>query len=321
PGIGRLRLQGRFFRRKGKQKHAPPKLVRSIGGACFSLPGPQGTPNSPPAPPYCTIGSMKRLATVLVLSAGAFAAAPEQFSTSKGALQITPIQHASLMIQAGGKVMYIDPAQGSYDGLPQADYILITDIHSDHLEAAVHRHSGAEGGVHDHHQRHGDFERRNQNHRRFSGGSHTHVQSDARAPAVPYQGARQRLYRDVWGEALLLLRRYGRHSRNEGATEYRRGVRVHEPALHDDARGGRRGGARVPPGGGLPVPLQRLRHEGVRQGARRQRHRRSPARLVSEIAGELYLPPRPAGAAMPPPIPLLSLEGGTMPFKRRYTAM
>jgi L-ascorbate metabolism protein UlaG (beta-lactamase superfamily) len=80
---------------------------------------------------------MRRLATVCVLSAGAFAATPEQFSTSKGALQITPIQHASLMIQAGGKVMYIDPAQGSYDGRPQADYILITDIHSDHLAAAV----------------------------------------------------------------------------------------------------------------------------------------------------------------------------------------
>jgi len=80
---------------------------------------------------------MRRLATVLVLSAGAFAAAPEQFSTSKGALRITPIQHASLMIQAGGKVMYIDPAQGSYDGLPQADTILITDIHGDHMVPAV----------------------------------------------------------------------------------------------------------------------------------------------------------------------------------------
>jgi L-ascorbate metabolism protein UlaG (beta-lactamase superfamily) len=37
------------------------------------------------------------------------------------------------MIQAGGKVLYVDPVQGSYDGLPQADYILVTDIHGDHL--------------------------------------------------------------------------------------------------------------------------------------------------------------------------------------------
>src|ERR1035438_10451291 len=79
---------------------------------------------------------MKRLAIALVLSAGAFTA-PEQFSTSKGPLLITPIQHASLMIQAGGKVMYIDPAQGSYDGRPQADYILITDIHGDHMVPAL----------------------------------------------------------------------------------------------------------------------------------------------------------------------------------------
>jgi L-ascorbate metabolism protein UlaG (beta-lactamase superfamily) len=80
---------------------------------------------------------MTRLATALLLTAGALAAAPEQFSTSKGPLQITPIQHASLMIQAGGKVMYIDPAQGKYDGLPQADYILITDIHGDHMVPAL----------------------------------------------------------------------------------------------------------------------------------------------------------------------------------------
>jgi len=80
---------------------------------------------------------MKRLATALALSAAAFAAAPEQFQTSAGTLRITPIQHASLMIQAGGKVMYVDPAQGSYEGLPQGDYILITDIHGDHMSAAV----------------------------------------------------------------------------------------------------------------------------------------------------------------------------------------
>ena len=76
------------------------------------------------------------MAMALVLSAGAFAA-PEQFSTSKGPVLITPIEHASLMLQAGGKVIYVDPAQGSYDGRPRADYILITDIHSDHMAPAV----------------------------------------------------------------------------------------------------------------------------------------------------------------------------------------
>jgi L-ascorbate metabolism protein UlaG (beta-lactamase superfamily) len=81
---------------------------------------------------------MKRFALTLALvTSAAFAATPEEFSTSAGTLQLTPIQHASLMIKAGGKVMYVDPAQGSYDGLPQADYILITDIHGDHMVPAL----------------------------------------------------------------------------------------------------------------------------------------------------------------------------------------
>ena len=74
---------------------------------------------------------------IAILTTAAFAAAPEEFATPAGTLQLTPIQHASLMIRAGGKVMYVDPAQGSYDGLPQADYILITDIHGDHLVPAL----------------------------------------------------------------------------------------------------------------------------------------------------------------------------------------
>ena len=58
---------------------------------------------------------------------------PEEFKTSAGTLTMTPIQHAGLMLQAGGQVVQIDPAQGSYDGFPAADLILITDIHGDHL--------------------------------------------------------------------------------------------------------------------------------------------------------------------------------------------
>jgi L-ascorbate metabolism protein UlaG (beta-lactamase superfamily) len=81
---------------------------------------------------------MKRLLTALILVfVPALAAASEEFATSAGPLRLTPIQHASLMIQAGGKVLYVDPAQGKYDGLPQPDYILITDVHGDHMAPAV----------------------------------------------------------------------------------------------------------------------------------------------------------------------------------------
>src|ERR1019366_5334626 len=85
----------------------------------------------------CTIGIMKTLASLVLVSAALFAAAHEEFSTSAGILQIIPIQHASLVLKAGGKVLYVDPAKGVYDGLPPADYILITDIHGDHMAPAV----------------------------------------------------------------------------------------------------------------------------------------------------------------------------------------
>jgi L-ascorbate metabolism protein UlaG (beta-lactamase superfamily) len=57
------------------------------------------------------------------------------FDTAVGPVKITPIYHASLMIEAGGKVIYVDPAKpAKIAGLPKADLILLTDIHRDHLD-------------------------------------------------------------------------------------------------------------------------------------------------------------------------------------------
>lgn len=59
----------------------------------------------------------------------------EKFITADGPLEITPVRHASMMIEAGGKVIHVDPwSQANYEGLPQADVILITDIHGDHMD-------------------------------------------------------------------------------------------------------------------------------------------------------------------------------------------
>ena len=59
----------------------------------------------------------------------------ETFDTSAGPVKITPIYHASTLIQAGGKVIYLDPAKpANVSGLPPADLILITDIHGDHMD-------------------------------------------------------------------------------------------------------------------------------------------------------------------------------------------
>src|SRR6202034_1659163 len=63
------------------------------------------------------------------------AAEPQVFSTSAGPVKITPLYHASTLIEAGGKTIYLDPAKPTrFSGLPKADLILITDIHGDHMD-------------------------------------------------------------------------------------------------------------------------------------------------------------------------------------------
>src|SRR5271157_4223859 len=57
------------------------------------------------------------------------------FDTSAGVVKITPLYHASILIEAGGKVIYLDPAKpAKLAGGPKADLILITDIHPDHMD-------------------------------------------------------------------------------------------------------------------------------------------------------------------------------------------
>lgn len=66
------------------------------------------------------------------------AASPDSFQTSAGPVAVTPIQHASLALAAGGKLIYIDPSpERLFTGRPKADLILITDIHGDHMNAAA----------------------------------------------------------------------------------------------------------------------------------------------------------------------------------------
>ena len=63
------------------------------------------------------------------------AAQPQVFYTSAGPVKITPLNHASTLIEAGGKVIYLDPAKPvNLSGRPKADLILITDIHGDHMD-------------------------------------------------------------------------------------------------------------------------------------------------------------------------------------------
>jgi L-ascorbate metabolism protein UlaG (beta-lactamase superfamily) len=61
----------------------------------------------------------------------------QTFQTSAGPVKITPIYHASTLIEAGGNTIYLDPAKpANLSGLPPADLILLTDIHGDHMDPA-----------------------------------------------------------------------------------------------------------------------------------------------------------------------------------------
>jgi L-ascorbate metabolism protein UlaG (beta-lactamase superfamily) len=61
----------------------------------------------------------------------------QTFATAAGEVKITPIYHATAMIQAGGDIIYIDPAPpANISGLSPADLILITHDHPDHLNPA-----------------------------------------------------------------------------------------------------------------------------------------------------------------------------------------
>ena len=66
-------------------------------------------------------------------------ATPEKTTVAEsGDILVTPIVHASLQIEYGGKVIHVDPtSQGDYAKAKPADLILITDIHGDHLDPAA----------------------------------------------------------------------------------------------------------------------------------------------------------------------------------------
>jgi L-ascorbate metabolism protein UlaG (beta-lactamase superfamily) len=65
------------------------------------------------------------------------ASGTQSFDTSAGPVNITPLIHASTLIEAGNQVIYVDPARlPSTTGLPAADIIIISDIHGDHMDQA-----------------------------------------------------------------------------------------------------------------------------------------------------------------------------------------
>ena len=65
--------------------------------------------------------------------------AAEEFKTTKGKVVITPINHATMVMEWDGKTIYVDPVGAAdwYKAFPKPDVVLLTHIHGDHYKEAV----------------------------------------------------------------------------------------------------------------------------------------------------------------------------------------
>ena len=144
------------------------------------------------------------------------AAKPQTFPTSAGPVKITPLNHASTLIEAGGKTIYLDPAKpAKLTGLPKADLILITDIHGDHMDPdSIKEISKADteilaapAVVQTVTDRQAHRQRRNENLAGLDHRGDSRIQPEARSrrgKAFSRQGTRQRLRPHLRRQALLL---------------------------------------------------------------------------------------------------------------------
>jgi L-ascorbate metabolism protein UlaG (beta-lactamase superfamily) len=72
---------------------------------------------------------------VFALSAVALAAA-DQIASEKGAISVTPIEHATFVLGWDAKTIYVDPVGGAerFASHSRPDLVLITHTHGDHLD-------------------------------------------------------------------------------------------------------------------------------------------------------------------------------------------
>ena len=86
---------------------------------------------------------MKRISFILAALLLSLAAAQEpttfDFETEAGTLRVTPLGHASVLLELGDTVIHIDPYSevADYSAQPDADWVWVTHEHGDHLDLAA----------------------------------------------------------------------------------------------------------------------------------------------------------------------------------------
>ncbi len=101
-------------------------VVIGVAGACGSPS--VSSPNDAATPAPKAMSSSTPSAGPIKTDMG------ETLDTSAGPIEIHPIHHATVWFKAGGKIVWIDPSSDANLDGPQADIILVTDIHPDHFD-------------------------------------------------------------------------------------------------------------------------------------------------------------------------------------------
>jgi L-ascorbate metabolism protein UlaG (beta-lactamase superfamily) len=103
--------------------------------ACAPPPAPNQNAAAPAASPAQTSTPQPSATPQQTPAQGASAT---QATSEVGDIRVTAITHASFQLEYGGRVIHVDPTSaGDYSATKQADLVLVTDIHQDHLDPAA----------------------------------------------------------------------------------------------------------------------------------------------------------------------------------------